>query len=221
MEEKMEDVRREDYQLRNFSFPFYASSPSGKILKIGQVSSYDKQAKLSEPVELGRGDRVRVIGPNGIGKTTFLEMIVNGTAPGVTMDENADIGYYRQDFSNLDFNASPLQCLEDASNNNHTMEEIRKVAGTFFLGNRVMKQTVHELSEGQKGLLSLACLVLQEPTVLIIDEPTNHINFRHLPALAHAVNSFKGPVLIVSHDQHFVQQVGVDKTIDMGKILNA
>ena len=96
MEEKMEDVRREDYQLSNFSVPFYASSPSGKILRIEQVSSYDKQAKMSEPIELGRGDRVRVIGPNGIGKTTFLEMIVNGTASGVTMDDTADIGYYRK-----------------------------------------------------------------------------------------------------------------------------
>ena len=61
-------------------------------------------------------------------------------------------------------------------------------------------QMVRTLSEGQKGLMSLACLTLQKPSILIMDEPTNHINFRHLPALANAVKTFKGPVLMVSHD---------------------
>ncbi|KAL7539033.1 hypothetical protein ACHAXR_008984 [Thalassiosira sp. AJA248-18] len=221
MEDRMQDVRREDYTLREFTVPFSASSQSGKMLRIEQVSAYQRSAKMSEPVDLGRGSRVQVTGPNGIGKTTFLEMIVDRSAPGVMIDEGADIGYYRQDFSNLDFDSTPLQCLEEASGIHHTMEQIRKTAGSFFLGNRIMKQKVHTLSEGQKGLLSLACLCLQEPTILIMDEPTNHINFRHLPALAHAVNSFKGAVLLVSHDQHFVNSVGVDTTIDMGKVLHA
>jgi ATP-binding cassette subfamily F protein 3 len=82
-----------------------------------------------------------------------------------------------------------------------------------------MTQQVKTLSEGQKGLLSLACLNLQEPSILIMDEPTNHINFRHLPALANAVRTFKGAVLVVSHDHHFIDSVGVDGVIDMGKEL--
>mmetsp|Transcript_4843 Transcript_4843/g.7002 ORF Transcript_4843/g.7002 Transcript_4843/m.7002 type:complete len:533 (+) Transcript_4843:37-1635(+) len=221
MEERMQDVRREDYTLHDFSVPFTPSSPSGKILRIEEVSGYGRSAKMSNPLDLGRGSRARVTGPNGIGKTTFLEMIVDGSAPGVTIDAGADIGYYRQDFSNLDFDSTPLECLVEASGHNHSNEHIRKTAGGFFLGNRIMKQKVHTLSEGQKGLLSLACLCLQEPSILIMDEPTNHINFRHLPALAYAVNSFKGVVLLVSHDQHFVNSVGVDATIDMGEVLNA
>ena len=79
-----------------------------------------------------------------------------------------------------------------------------------------MEQKVKTLSEGQKGLLSLACLVLQRPSILIMDEPTNHINFRHLPALAKAVHEFQGAVLIVSHDSHFVKQIELDQQIDMG-----
>mmetsp|Transcript_34133 Transcript_34133/g.36880 ORF Transcript_34133/g.36880 Transcript_34133/m.36880 type:complete len:84 (+) Transcript_34133:2-253(+) len=82
-----------------------------------------------------------------------------------------------------------------------------------------MSQQVKTLSEGQKGLLSLSCLYLQEPSILIMDEPTNHINFRHLPALAQAVKSFAGGVLLVSHDYHFVEDVGVETIIDMGKEL--
>lgn len=220
MEDQMQDVRREDLTLNDFTVPFSADSPSGKLMRIGQVSAYQRAAKMSEPVVLGRGSRVQVCGPNGIGKTTFLEMIVAGTAPGVTIHEEAEIGYYRQDFSNLDFDATVLSCLE-ASGPYLSSESIRKTASKFFLTNRTMRQTVATLSEGQKGLLSLACLCLQQPSILIMDEPTNHINFRHLPALANAVRNFKGAVLLVSHDSHFVDDVGVNATIDMGKVLNA
>lgn len=221
MEEQMQDVRREDFTLGDFTVPFYASSPSGKILSINQVSAYERTAKMKDPVDLGRGSRVQVCGPNGIGKTTFLEMIVAGTAPGVKIDEGADIGYYRQDFTNFEFESTVLDCLEEASDFNHSMEQIRQTAGHFFLRNYIVKQKVKTLSEGQKGLLSLACLCLQQPSILIMDEPTNHINFRHLPALAKAVRGFKGAVLLVSHDHHFVDSVGVNATIDMGKVLNA
>eukprot|EP00584_Thalassiosira_punctigera_P009708 CAMPEP_0172527912 /NCGR_PEP_ID=MMETSP1067-20121228/2454_1 /TAXON_ID=265564 ORGANISM="Thalassiosira punctigera, Strain Tpunct2005C2" /NCGR_SAMPLE_ID=MMETSP1067 /ASSEMBLY_ACC=CAM_ASM_000444 /LENGTH=463 /DNA_ID=CAMNT_0013311737 /DNA_START=375 /DNA_END=1766 /DNA_ORIENTATION=+ len=221
MEDRMQDVRREDYALGNFVVPFHASSPAGKILSIRQVSAYQRTAKMKEPVHLGRGSRVQVCGPNGIGKTTFLETIVAGTAPGVSIAEGADIGYYRQDFTNFDFESTVIECLEEASGMKHSMEEIRQIASRFFLRNYVVKQRVETLSEGQKGLLSLACLCLQEPTILIMDEPTNHINFRHLPALANAVNGFKGAVLLVSHDHHFVHSVGTNATIDMGKVLDA
>jgi len=60
---------------------------------------------------------------------------------------------------------------------------------------------------------------LAQPSILIFDEPTNHVNFRHLPALAQAVKNFEGAVLLVSHDAHFMQDVGIDRTIDMGKEL--
>jgi ATPase subunit of ABC transporter with duplicated ATPase domains len=218
MEAKMVDVRREDVALRDFILPFSCSSSSGKLLSIHQVSAYQKAAKIqSGPVHLMRGSRVQVRGPNGIGKTTFLEMIVAGTAPGVTIADGASIGYYRQDFHNFDFDATVLTCLEQASNRKHTVEETRKIAAAFLLRGRTVTQQVKTLSEGQKGLLSLACLYLQQPSILIMDEPTNHINFRHLRALAKGVRSFKGAVLLVSHDSHFVDDVGVSSVIDMGK----
>ena len=71
-----------------------------------------------------------------------------------------------------------------------------------------------------QALLSLACLYLQRPSILIFDEPTNHVNFRHLPAVAAAIKSFQGAVLLVSHDSHFVQDVGIESVIDMGKTLD-
>ena len=72
------------------------------------------------------------------------------------------------------------------------------------------------LSEGQKGLLSMCCLVLQKPTLLVLDEPTNHINFRHLKALANAIKKFEGAVIVVSHDMEFIRDLNATHTIDLG-----
>lgn len=220
MEDNFVDVRKEDIALRKFTVPFSASE-SVNLLNIEQVSAYQRAAKIKTgPVELQKGSRVRVCGPNGIGKTTFLEMIVAGTAPGVTIGQGARIGYYRQDFHNLDFGSTVLSCLEKASNFNHTEQEMRRTAAQFLLRSGTIQQKVGTLSEGQKGLLSLACLCLQQPSILIMDEPTNHINFRHLPALAGAISNFEGPVVLVSHDSNFVRDVGIESTIDMGEVLN-
>ena len=78
-----------------------------------------------------------------------------------------------------------------------------------------MKQRVGTLSEGQKGLLAFAGLVLMEPGLLILDEPTNHINFRHLPAIAKALSQYEGGMILVSHDKDFLKKVRVDKEIDL------
>jgi ATPase subunit of ABC transporter with duplicated ATPase domains len=220
METAIVDVRKEDIALRDFTLPFSRSSSTGPLLSLNKVSSFERVATMEIPVNLRKGSRVQVSGPNGIGKTTFLEKIVAGTAPGVVLADGATVGYYRQDFSNFDFDATVMTCLEEASDFKHAPEEIHRTAASFLLrGRRVMSQQVKTLSEGQKGLLSLACLHLQQPSILIMDEPTNHINFRHLPALAKAVQNFEGAVLLVSHDSYFVQDVGVDNVIDLGKEL--
>jgi ATP-binding cassette subfamily F protein 3 len=221
LEENLVSVRREDITLGNFNVPFAPRSLTGKLMEIAQVASYDRTALIrGGPVELRKGSRVQVCGPNGIGKTTFLERIAAGTAPGVTITEGVRIGYYRQDFHNFDFEATVFESLENASNLSHTERELRTIAATFLLHQGTMTQPVKTLSEGQKALLSLACLCIQKPSLLIFDEPTNHVNFRHLPALANALRSFEGAVLFVSHDAHFVQEVGtLNHVIDMGKVL--
>jgi ATPase subunit of ABC transporter with duplicated ATPase domains len=218
MESQVVDVRREDVALKNFVMPYRAPPNPGRHMEISQVSAYERTTKMrGDPVELRKGSRVQVCGPNGIGKTTFLELIASGRAPGVKMSEKTIIGYYRQDFTNFDFNSTVMQCLELASAGSHTVGEMRSCAASFLLREQTISQKVRTLSEGQKGLLSLACLCLLRPSILILDEPTNHINFRHLPALANAVRNFEGPVLIVSHDSNFVKTIGVNSVIDMGK----
>ena len=76
------------------------------------------------------------------------------------------------------------------------------------------------MSEGQKGLLCFARFVLQEPALLILDEPTNHINFRHLPIIAKALDAFEGVVIVVSHMPDFVSQITFNEYLDLSTLLN-
>eukprot|EP00961_Rhodomonas_salina_P227893 3080519-Rhodomonas_salina.2 len=219
LEEDFVDVRREDVALRAFTIPF--TPATGVLMEISHVTSFDRSAAISGgPVLLEKGSRVQVLGPNGIGKTTFLEMLAAGTAPGVTLNEECRVGYYRQDFHTFDFESTVLESMEKHSRLEHSQQDIRAVAAKFLLRDKQMYQRVKTLSEGQKALLSLACLYLQQPSVIILDEPTNHVNFRHLPALAKAIKTFHGAVLLVSHDANFLDALGIETVIDMGKLLS-
>jgi len=100
------------------------------------------------------------------------------------------VGYYSQDFNALDMDMIVRDALQEVTNAS-TDEEIFKAAAMCLLPSNILKNTVSSLSEGQKGLLCYARFILQRPHILILDEPTNHINFRHLPVIAQALNNFK------------------------------
>lgn len=221
-------VRKEDKALKPFIIPFQGTSgnernPVGtKLMVINSISfpEHIGQGKTIDfeltPIRLEQGNCLRIKGPNGIGKTTLLESIVKNKAPGVKINPRARIGYYRQDFHNLDFDQTAINALRQASDNKHSEQHIRSIAAQFFLIKDIVNQPIRTLSEGQKGLLSFACLTLQEPAILVVDEPTNHINFRHLPVLAESLDKFGGALLIVSHDEDFVSNLKVDHVIDLG-----
>ncbi|KAJ1455771.1 P-loop containing nucleoside triphosphate hydrolase protein [Pelagophyceae sp. CCMP2097] len=220
------DVRKEDVALADFRFPFTApDGGTGPLLAINKLSTRCpetggvKITPLKYPVALSKGSRLHVVGPNGIGKTTFLELVAQGKAEGVNLAPGSVIGYYRQDFSTLNFDSTCLECLEIAADGDLPEGDIRALAAKFLLKGRVVYQPVKTLSEGQKALLSLACLVLQQPSLLIMDEPSNHVNFRHLPAIAAALRDFQGALILVSHDHHMVDDVGCDAQLDLGQEL--
>jgi ATP-binding cassette subfamily F protein 3 len=95
-------------------------------------------------------------------------------------------------------------------------EKLRAVAAGFLLFADIMNSKVGTLSEGQKGLVAFAQLVLLRPGLLILDEPTNHINFRHLPVIAKALDAYEGAMILVSHVPEFVKQIRIDETLDLG-----
>jgi ATPase subunit of ABC transporter with duplicated ATPase domains len=97
-------------------------------------------------------------------------------------------------------------------------QKLRSTAAGFLLDGKALGNPIGSLSEGQKALLTYARLVLMRPGLLILDEPTNHINFRHLPVLAKALDSFEGAFLVVSHIPDFVSQMRIDQSIDLSAL---
>jgi ATP-binding cassette subfamily F protein 3 len=155
-------------------------------------------------------------GPNGIGKSTLLESLASGKNTGAVIANGVRVGYYRQDFSTLNFQDTVYESLIGVMQNPRE-EDLRSTASGFLITSEVIKTKIGDLSEGQKGLVAFARLVLQKPGLLILDEPTNHINFRHLPIIAEALNKYKGAMILVSHVPEFVEKIRIDEILDLEK----
>jgi len=170
--------------------------------------------KIKKPIEmeLVKGSRLLVTGPNGIGKSTLLAAMLSGDA--AEINPEIRIGYYSQEFSELDYSQTAYESLESVSQTG-LAQEIYGAGSKFLLSGEVIKNRIDSLSEGQKGLLCYARFVLQQPGILILDEPTNHINFRHIPVIAKAINAYQGPVILVSHLIDFVSQIKDIKELDL------
>jgi ATPase subunit of ABC transporter with duplicated ATPase domains len=216
-EENKVDVRKEDKTIR----PFTIEIPKELPPKILTISSY-KVIKNHKPTErtcditLTKRTHLQLVGPNGIGKSTLLESLASGHAKGETIAPNVKIGYYRQDFSTLNFDDTVFDALMGVMEKK-IEEDMRSCAAGFLLGRDVMHTRIGSLSEGQKGLVAFAQLVLMKPGLLILDEPTNHINFRHLPIIAEALNKYEGAMILVSHVPDFVEKIRIDEVLDLGK----
>ncbi len=216
-EENKVDVRKEDRTIR----PFTIEIPDELPPKILTISSYSV-IKNHTPVEkkcditLSKKYHLQLVGPNGIGKSTLLESLASGHAKGETVAPQVKIGYYRQDFSTLNFDDTVFNSLMSVMEKK-IEENMRSVAAGFLLGSDAMRTKIGNLSEGQKGLVAFTQLVLMKPGLLILDEPTNHINFRHLPIIADALNKYEGAMILVSHVPDFVEKIRIDEVLDLGK----
>ncbi|OGG55811.1 hypothetical protein A3D71_00665 [Candidatus Kaiserbacteria bacterium RIFCSPHIGHO2_02_FULL_55_20] len=216
-EEAKVEVRKEDKTIKSFHIPCQPNL-SGELLHITSfktIRNYKAVIK-KKVVSLRKNQHLLLKGPNGIGKSTLLGSLANGEAEGATITKGVKVGYYRQDFSNLDFNSTVYEELAGVMAK-EIEGDMRHVAAGFLITGDLIQTKVGHLSEGQKGLVAFARLVLMKPGLLILDEPTNHINFRHLPVIAKALNEYDGAMILVSHVPEFVAKIRIDDTLDLEK----
>jgi ATPase subunit of ABC transporter with duplicated ATPase domains len=218
-EENKIDVRQEDRTIRKFLIPVQENIPA-RVLELTsyKVIKNHEAKEIKKNILLRKGQHMQIVGPNGIGKTTLLESIASGEAKGEEISKDIKIGYYRQDFSNLDFEKTPREIFFEVMKE-PTEESMRKKVSGFLIDSDVVRTKIGLLSEGQKGLVAFARLMLMEPGLLILDEPTNHINFRHIPIIAEALKNYEGAMILVSHVPDFVEKVGIEEILDLGKKL--
>ncbi|MFA6340782.1 MAG: ABC-F family ATP-binding cassette domain-containing protein [Candidatus Paceibacterota bacterium] len=217
LEEEKVDVRTEDRTIRKFTIP---GQPEviGEIVHISKFSIFKNHKKVARKVNLSlkRNQHLLLTGPNGIGKSTLLEALATHKAKGTKINPSIRVGYYRQDFSTLNFEDTIFKSLMEVMDKD-IEQEMRSVAAGFLITGDMIYTKIGSLSEGQKGLVALARLVLQKPGLLILDEPTNHINFRHLPVIAKALSEYQGAMILVSHVPEFVKQIRIDEVFDLEK----
>lgn len=221
--ERMERVNRPLGDEASMSFSFDIERRSGNdVLKIEDLSlrypDEDEYTFKQANLRLTRGERVVLIGPNGVGKTSLLKILIGklqATNGSFELGTNVKIGYYDQEQANLSSNKTVLQELWDEYP--LVMEkDIRTVLGNFlFSGDDVLK-TVDQLSGGEKARLALAKLMMQKANLLILDEPTNHLDIDSKEVLEAALMDYPGTILFVSHDRYFINRI-TDQVAKMSK----
>lgn len=222
--EKMNKLDRPQNDAGKIHFHFEADHPSGnEVLKVTEAAvGYQPDQIMVEPInfEVNRQERLAIIGPNGIGKSTLLKSILH-QIPFIKGHEklgsNVAVGYYDQEQHNLHPNKTVLDELWD-DHRTTPEKEIRTLLGSFlFTGDDVLK-VVAQLSGGEKARLLLTKLAMNHDNFLIMDEPTNHLDIDSKEVLEKALREFNGTVLFVSHDRYFINQVatGIIELSDTG-----
>ena len=183
------------------------------VLRLDNVDlGYEVGKNIVEKIffNVDMASRIAVVGPNGAGKTTLLKCLTNELQASNGMiyrHSKLKLAMFTQHhIDQLDLDLSPLEQLQ-ASYTDMGSDIIRAhLAGFGITGNMSLRPN-YQLSGGQKTRVALAMLVLKNPHIILMDEPTNHLDIDAVNALALALNSYTGGLVIVSHDQHFVESV--------------
>ncbi|WEV44158.1 ABC-F family ATP-binding cassette domain-containing protein [Lactobacillus sp. ESL0684] len=191
---------------------FQSERPSGKevlILNNLTIGYPTKTMVKNISLQVNKGDRVAVIGQNGIGKSTLLKTVMHDLKPkvgSIKYGSSLDIGYYDQELQQLDSSKTVLDTIWDR---HKTMPErdVRSVLASFLFTAQDIDKTVGQLSGGQKARLTLTVLSLEHNNFLLMDEPTNHLDIEAKEVLEQALQKFDGTLLFVSHDRYFINQL--------------
>lgn len=209
--DKMERIKPPKHK-QKVRINFTSDRPSGKEVLIAKdltIGYPDKTMVSDIDFQVNKNDRVAIIGPNGIGKSTLLKTIMKKLEPkdgSIKYGASLDIGYYDQELQSLDPSKTVLDTIWDR---HKTMPEkdVRSILASFLFTAEDIDKTVGQLSGGQKARLTLTVLSLEKDNFLLMDEPTNHLDIEAKEVLEQALNTYDGTLLFVSHDRYFINEL--------------
>lgn len=209
--DKMERIKPPKHK-QKVRINFTSDRPSGKEVLIAKdltIGYPDKTMVSDIDFQVNKNDRVAIIGPNGIGKSTLLKTIMKKLEPkdgSIKYGASLDIGYYDQELQSLDPSKTVLDTIWDR---HKTMPEkdVRSILASFLFTAEDIDKTVGQLSGGQKARLTLTVLSLEKDNFLLMDEPTNHLDIEAKEMLEQALDTYDGTLLFVSHDRYFINEL--------------
>jgi ATPase subunit of ABC transporter with duplicated ATPase domains len=193
--------------------PFIRFNQSKKLFRLALelkdiANGYDELLFKGLDLMIEAGQRIAIIGPNGIGKTTFLKTLTGDLAPKageVKWSENSKLGYYAQDnAASFDSDVSVFEWMKQWCEAGDDDQSVRSLLGRMLFSQDDIKKSVCKLSGGEKGRMMFSKLMMTQPNVLIMDEPTNHMDMECIEALNLALENYEGTLFFVSHDREFV-----------------
>lgn len=211
--EKVELEKKNKYTKFNMKInrPSYSIPIKCNNLTFG----YDEENLLYENLnfDLSRGEKLLVVGENGIGKTTLLRLIMGYLKPlegNIEITEKTDIAYYAQEHEILEPNKT---ILENFANFGLADYEIRRMLGSFlFSGDDIFKK-VEVLSPGERSRVALAKISLTGANTLLLDEPTNHLDPMTQLIISDTFKNYEGTMLVVSHNLDFVDNLNINRML--------
>lgn len=210
--EKMEKMDKPESDPETIRLRFHPQIQSGyNVLQMENLSYRYNQEWLFQHLSLDvkRGERIALIGPNGIGKTTLFKLILQQLSPSegkITFGTHVETAYYDQEHTSLHPLKSIFNEIQDAyPKMNNT--QVRSILASFQFKNDDVFKEVQMLSGGEKGRVVLAKLILTNANLLILDEPTNHLDIASKEILEEALLEFEGTVLFISHDRYFINKI--------------
>ncbi|RAT99250.1 ABC-F family ATP-binding cassette domain-containing protein [Brevibacillus sp. Leaf182] len=210
--EKMDRLDKPIMNNKSVHFSFDVAKMSGTIvMKANNVAIGYPDAVLSQGLtfEIEREERVALVGPNGIGKSTLLKTIVEQLSKlrgDIHFGSNVTIGYYDQEHRNLNERNTVLGEIWDEYPN-MLEKDVRTLLGNFLFSGDDVQKKISDLSGGERARVSLAKLMLKQANFLIFDEPTNHLDIFSKEVLENALYDYPGTILFVSHDRYFLNKI--------------
>jgi len=217
-QKQMEKIQLDDIKPSSRVNPYIRFDQEKKLfrnaLEVKKLTqAYDDEAPLFKDFNFMTevGERIAIIGPNGIGKSTLVKTLMGDLSPksgDVKWSENANIGYYAQDHDHLFKNDMTLyEWMSQWGGPEDDEQVIRGTLGRLLFSGHMIDKKVNVLSGGEKGRMLFGKLILQRPNILIMDEPTNHMDMESIESLNMALENYEGTLFFVSHDREFVSSL--------------